>query len=59
MAIESLLQPLLIQEVSNESDAATEDEESIQCSILDNVLSLIFCEEAAGKQGNYLHKNIH
>ena len=46
MPVQALFEPLLIEEVSNEADTATEDKESIESSVLNYVLRFIFGEEA-------------
>ena len=46
MTVQALLQSLLVQEMSDKSDTATQHKQSVQSSVLDNVFSLIFGEES-------------
>ena len=43
--VQALFEPLLIEEVSNEANTATEDKQTIESSILNYVLRFIFGEE--------------
>ena len=46
VAVQALLQPLLVEEVADEADAAAQDEESIKGAGIDDILSFVFGEEA-------------
>ena len=48
VAVQTLLQSLLIQEMANEPDRAAQNEETVEGSVLDYVLWFILREEAAG-----------
>ena len=48
VTVQALLQSLLVQEMTNETDRATQNEETVEGSVLDYVLWFILREEAAG-----------
>ena len=45
VSVQALLEPFLIEEVSNEANTSTKDKETIESSVLDDILSFIFGEE--------------
>lgn len=45
VSVQALFEPLLIEEVPNEANTATKDEETIESSVLDDILGFIFGEE--------------
>ena len=47
MAVQALLQPLLVQEVADEANAAAENEKTVQRAAADDILRLVFGKEAA------------
>jgi hypothetical protein len=47
MTVQRCTQTLLIKVVTNETDAAAENEETIQCSNLDIFISFFWCESTA------------
>lgn len=46
VSVERLLEELLVEEVADEPDRPTEDEQSVECSDLEVVGSLLFGERA-------------
>ena len=45
VSVQALFEPFLIEEVSNEANTSTKDEETIESSVLDDILGFIFGEE--------------
>ena len=45
VSVQALFEPFLIEEVSNEANTSTKDKETIESSVLDDILSFIFGEE--------------
>lgn len=50
MAIKALLQSLLVEKVTNESDGAAEDEQSVQTTILDHTIGFLIAKSTAATQ---------
>jgi len=47
MAVEGCSEPLLVKMVTNEADATTENEKTVQCANLDILISFLSSERAA------------
>ena len=46
VAVQALLQPLLVEEVADEAHAAAQDEEPVKGTSWDDIFSFVFAEEA-------------
>ena len=55
MTVQALLQSLLVQEVSDESHTTTQDKQTIQSSVLDDIFSFIFGKESTKTNNTVLN----